>query len=230
MCIRDRDGSSSSGGAQAHTHDWGYYEDAAHPHRRYRRCTCGAKEYMGTNNQKVNCQQCYPLGSVSFKRSYDKFAKTATFYRNNVSNANTYSVTLYRDGSYYNSFQMNSTSYTVSNLGSGSYYATLTVINGNTGQTKTATTSSFKIVDSYPVTYNANGGTNTPSQQSKIKDEYLTITSSMPTRAHYIFKGWASSKTATEPQYKPGDYYTKNTTITLYAVWGIYNLLVFECF
>lgn len=213
------DGSSSSGGAQAHTHDWGYYEDAAHPHRRYRRCTCGAKEYMGTNNQKVNCQQCYPLGSVSFKRSYDKFAKTATFYRNNVSNANTYSVTLYRDGSYYNSFQMNSTSYTVSNLGSGSYYATLTVINGNTGQIKTATTSSFKIVDSYPVTYNANGGTNTPSQQSKIKDEYLTITSSMPTRAHYIFKGWASSKTATEPQYKPGDYYTKNTAITLYAVW-----------
>ena len=41
----------------------------------------------------------------------------------------------------------------------------------------------------------------------------------MPTRAHYIFKGWASSKTATEPQYKPGDYYTKNTAITLYAVW-----------
>lgn len=210
---------SPNGGSQEHTHSWSYYNESAHPHRQYRTCSCGVKEYTGSNRYTASCQQCCPLGYVSFTREYNKFAKTATFYRNNVNNADSYEVTLYRDGSYYDSFSMNNSSYTVSNLRSGTYYAALTVKNTSTGQTKSFTTTSFKIVDSYPVTYSANGGSNTPSQQTKIKDEYLTITSSIPVRAHYIFKGWASSKTATEPQYKPGEYYTKNTAITLYAVW-----------
>lgn len=214
------DGSGGSS-APVHTHNWGYGYDSSHPHRQYRTCSCGAKEYTGGTQRVGSCTSCYPLGYASLTREHDRIAKTATFYRNNVSNANSYEVILRKDGSYYDSFSMNSTSHTVSNLRAGTYTATLTVKNTNTGQTKTSTCSSFTIVDSYPVRYNANGGTlaKVPSQQLKIKDENLAITSSEPTREHYIFKGWASSKTATEPQYKSGEYYTKNTSITLYAVW-----------
>lgn len=212
-------GSGGSIAPSAHTHSWSYNNDSSHPHRQYRTCSCGAREYTGGTQHIAGCQQCYPLGSARLTRKHDRIAKTATFYRNNVSNANSYEVILRKDGSYYDSFSMNSTSRTVSNLRAGTYTATLTVRNTNTGQTKTSTCSSFTIVDSYPVRYNANDGTNAPQQHTKVKDESLAITSSKPTREHYIFKGWASSKTATEPQYKSGEYYTKNTSITLYAVW-----------
>lgn len=213
--------SGTGAGGSAHTHSWSTHTESGHPHRQYRTCSCGAKEYTGGTQRVGSCTSCYPLGYASLTREHDRIAKTATFYRNNVSNANSYEVILRKDGSYYDSFSMNSTSRTVSNLRAGTYTATLTVKNTNTGQTKTSTCSSFTIVDSYPVRYNANGGTlaNVPSQQLKIKDENLAITSSEPRKEHYVFKGWASSKTATEPQYKSGEYYTKNTSITLYAVW-----------
>lgn len=212
------DGSGNSS-APVHTHNWGYGYESSHPHRQYRTCSCGAKEYTGGTQCVGNCTSCYPLGYASLTREHDRIAKTATFYRNNVSNADSYEVILRKDGREYDRFLMNGTSRTVLNLEAGTYTATLTVKNTNTGQTKTSTCSSFTIVESYPVYYNANGGTNAPLQQTKVKDANLTITSSKPTREHYIFKGWASSKTATEPQYKSGEYYTKNTSITLYAVW-----------
>ncbi|MFR5620003.1 MAG: InlB B-repeat-containing protein [Clostridium sp.] len=40
-----------------------------------------------------------------------------------------------------------------------------------------------------------------------------------PTRTGYIFKGWSTSSTATKASYQPGDNYTSNSNVTLYAVW-----------
>ncbi|MGN0182563.1 MAG: InlB B-repeat-containing protein [Candidatus Ornithomonoglobus sp.] len=206
--------------AAIHVHNWqGMYENN-HPHTYYEQCSsCGEKAYPGGSRQVSGCPSCYPLGNVTLTREYNKTGRTAAFYRNNAANANAYSLAVYKDGSVYNTYNMSSQSLSLSNLPSGSYTASITVKNTNTGQSKSASCSEFKIVDSYPVSYNANGGSNAPSSQTKIQDTNLTLSSTVPTRAHYIFKGWASSKTATQAQYQPGSAYTKNTKITLYAVW-----------
>ena len=74
---------------------------------------------------------------------------------------------------------------------------------------------------SYKVTYNANGGSNAPSSQTKWYGEELKLSSTKPTRTGYIFKGWATSSTATSAKYPvDGSYtYTANESVTLYAVW-----------
>lgn len=74
---------------------------------------------------------------------------------------------------------------------------------------------------SYKVTYNANGGSNAPSSQTKWYGEELKLSSTKPTRTGYIFKGWATSSTATSANYPVGGSYTytANESVTLYAVW-----------
>ena len=74
---------------------------------------------------------------------------------------------------------------------------------------------------SYTVTYNANGGSNAPSSQTKWYGEELKLSSTKPTRTGYIFKGWATSSTATSAKYPVGGSYTytTNESVTLYAVW-----------
>jgi len=71
----------------------------------------------------------------------------------------------------------------------------------------------------YTVSYDANGGSGAPASQTKTKDVALTLSSTKPTRTGYKFLGWAASKTATSAQYQPGESYTANAAVTLYAVW-----------
>lgn len=83
-----------------------------------------------------------------------------------------------------------------------------------------------KIVtpDSFTVSFNANGGTNSPSNQTcTIADNHndcsITIPSTVPTRTGYTFLGWANSNTATTAQYQPNATITISTNKTIYAVW-----------
>lgn len=73
----------------------------------------------------------------------------------------------------------------------------------------------------YTVSYNANGGTGAPGNQTKTYGQTLTLSTTVPTRTNYNFKGWATSASATTPNYQPGGSYTTNAAITLYAVWEI---------
>ena len=74
-------------------------------------------------------------------------------------------------------------------------------------------------VNTYTVSYDANGGTGAPAAQSKTHGTALTLSSTKPTRTGYMFLGWAASKTATSAQYQPGGSYTAHAAVTLYAVW-----------
>ena len=76
-------------------------------------------------------------------------------------------------------------------------------------------------VKTYTVTYDANGGTGAPENQTKTYGETLTLSSTKPTRTGYSFVGWATSNTATTAEYQPGGSYTKNASVTLYAVWEV---------
>lgn len=81
----------------------------------------------------------------------------------------------------------------------------------------------------YSVKYNANGGSGTPSAQTKTYGVTLTLSNTIPTRSSvddngtlttYTFKGWTTSATSTSVAYKAGASYTANAAITLYAVWS----------
>lgn len=73
----------------------------------------------------------------------------------------------------------------------------------------------------YTVSYDANGGGNTPASQTKTEDVTLILTPTIPTRYGYTFKGWATSSSATSADYQAGGSYTANESVTLYAVWEI---------
>ena len=71
----------------------------------------------------------------------------------------------------------------------------------------------------YTVSYNANGGSGAPSNQTKQHDITLTLSSVKPTRDGYEFAGWGTSATDTGVKYPAGGQYTGNANITLYAIW-----------
>ena len=79
-------------------------------------------------------------------------------------------------------------------------------------------------VNTYKVTYNANGGSGEPAAQTKTYGQTLTLTTSKPTRTNYTFKGWATTATGAV-YYQSGGTYTKNAAITLYAVWELSYVL-----
>mgnify|MGYP003290059805 CR=1 FL=1 len=72
----------------------------------------------------------------------------------------------------------------------------------------------------YSVTYNANGGSGAPSTQQKVYGTNLTLSSTTPTRTGYNFVGWGESSTSTTATYQPGETYSQNAGITLYAIWS----------
>ena len=71
----------------------------------------------------------------------------------------------------------------------------------------------------YTVSYNANGGTGAPGNQTKTHGQSLTLSSVKPTKDGYTFQGWSTSSTGSV-QYYPGSTYTGNANLTLYAVWS----------
>lgn len=208
-----------------HTHSWSYGDESSHPHAQYKQCSCGAKEYTGSYGAPSTCTQCYPLGNVTLTRSVDKTKGTVEFYRNTPTNAHNYTLDLYYKAtendtySWKSTYDMATDSKTITGLSSGYYYGKLTVKNAFTGQTRTAQSSSFRIVDSYTIKYNANGGTNAPANDTKIEGVAKTLTTNIPTKAHYVFKGWARSKNATTAEYAAGGSYQRDANVTLYAVW-----------
>ena len=75
------------------------------------------------------------------------------------------------------------------------------------------------VLNSYTISYEANGGEGAPAAQTKYYGINLTLSKTVPVRDEYIFAGWSSSSVATVPAYAPGGIYTTNSDITLYAVW-----------
>ena len=72
----------------------------------------------------------------------------------------------------------------------------------------------------YTISYNGNGGS-ALGTQTKTQGSSIRLSTQVPTRTGYTFKGWATSSTAAVAQYQPGDTYTADADLTLYAVWKI---------
>ena len=78
----------------------------------------------------------------------------------------------------------------------------------------------FAKKDGFTITYNANGGSGAPGEQSTDElNGRITISSQIPHRDGYEFIGWATSPSASKPQYSPKDTVSSTRDLTLYAVW-----------
>lgn len=87
------------------------------------------------------------------------------------------------------------------------------------GSMYASTSYTIPVALMYTITYNANGGTGVPSEQTKTHDIDITLTTSKPTRTGYAFLGWHTSSSATSAAYSAGATYAENESVTLYAVW-----------
>lgn len=69
------------------------------------------------------------------------------------------------------------------------------------------------------VSYHGNGGSGIPSSMIKKEGVGLVLPDTIPERVGYRFLGWSENRLATDAEYLPGDYYTGDDHVTLYAVW-----------
>ena len=118
------------------------------------------------------------------------------------------------------------TNYIFKGWATSSSATTPTYTSGQTASLSAANITLYAVweqaLSTYTITYNANGGSGAPSALNALQNTNVTIdTATTPTRTNYIFKGWATSSSATAPLYKKGEVGVINVTsnITLYAVW-----------
>lgn len=72
----------------------------------------------------------------------------------------------------------------------------------------------------YTIRYNLNGASGTaPANQDKTHGLAVQLDTAKPTREGYTFLGWGTTANATAASYQPGDMYSVDQDITLYAVW-----------
>lgn len=73
------------------------------------------------------------------------------------------------------------------------------------------------------IRYDANGGTNAPSEQIKYYGYVLKLRNEIPTRAGYLFKGWSTVRNG-NVAYLTGGQYGLDVNTTLYAVWKMVDV------
>ena len=92
---------------------------------------------------------------------------------------------------------------------------------GTYSANQSATLSAAWSINTYTVSYNANGGTGAPSNQTKTYETNLTLSSTRPTRAGYTFSTWNTASNGSGTNFAPGATYQWNSPLTLYAQWTI---------
>lgn len=121
-----------------------------------------------------------------------------------------------------NQTKIYNTSHTISKGSSAKSYKIYAKLSGidYVGSTIYASkTYSVPALPKYTISYNANGGSGAPSNQTKTYGVSLTLSSTKPTRSGHSFLGWSASLSAATPTWRAGGSYTNDASDTLYAVW-----------
>jgi uncharacterized repeat protein (TIGR02543 family) len=76
-------------------------------------------------------------------------------------------------------------------------------------------------INTVTLTYDAQGGSGEPGDQSGDAASDVTVSSTVPTRAGYTFAGWDTAANSSGTDYAGGATYTlpNSGTTTLYAQW-----------
>jgi uncharacterized repeat protein (TIGR02543 family) len=76
-------------------------------------------------------------------------------------------------------------------------------------------------LNTYTISFDANGGEGAPEAVTKTHGVTLTLPDTIPTRTGYSFLGWSTDSAATTATYQAGGSFTTNAATTLYAVWRV---------
>ncbi len=106
-------------------------------------------------------------------------------------------------------------------------YDTYCINTGGNSSNKTLTLyAQWEPVYSHTLAYNANGGSNIPSNSTVTNSSStynMTVSNSIPTRIGYTFTGWNTNSNGTGTNYSAGNSVSvgANATVTLYAKWSV---------
>ncbi|MBQ0064678.1 MAG: InlB B-repeat-containing protein [Firmicutes bacterium] len=75
------------------------------------------------------------------------------------------------------------------------------------------------IIETYSIVYDGNGGYNIPVNQEKVYNQDIVLSSNIPERYLYTFVEWNEEMDGTGRSYHPGQAYTLNSSLYLYAIW-----------
>lgn len=76
-------------------------------------------------------------------------------------------------------------------------------------------------IDTYTITYDANGGTGAPSGGTKTYGVTYVLSTTQPTRTNYTFDGWNTKADGSGTNYAAGGNYTTNANQVFYAKWKL---------
>ena len=213
---------------ELHKHDFTgerVYE-SAHPHAIVQRCvdyeTCGGWEYTGEFYEVKTCEQCWyadiQIGASSLMIKMGESEMVSMSIDGCL--PDTAEINISYDADVIE-VSIEDQQITFTGIATGTTYFVVTIFSDNTkaqilGSANVMVTVAY---DRYTVSYDANGGSNAPDPQIKWHEMDLALSGTVPVRNEYRFLGWATNPDATTPEYQPGDIYSDNADITLYAVW-----------
>ena len=76
------------------------------------------------------------------------------------------------------------------------------------------------VINSYIISYVANGGTGVMKSQIKIQDFDIELLENAFENIGFTFNNWNTKADGTGTTYNPGDKYTENANVILYAMWN----------
>ena len=88
------------------------------------------------------------------------------------------------------------------------------------GKTLTGFVVEYEAEEKHTVTYDANGGVNTPNEQVAEQTGKLAVSETIPELQGAEFLGWAIKSNAKEADYHSGEKISVTEDMTLYAVWS----------
>ena len=118
-----------------------------------------------------------------------------------------------------NGFTRTNYNFTGWKIGGTNYSARATVKNLTSTNGGTVTATAQWTLKKYTISYNANGGSGAPGSQTKTHGTAITLRGTRPSRSGYTFVGWGTSSTTHTASYQPGNSYSGNSNVTLYAIW-----------
>lgn len=148
---------------------------------------------------------------------------TITFQMNTKNEHSKY-IGIHKNSTFYTGGYIDEDTYSYTFTEAGSYLVSFDALN-NYGYTRSNSVT-FDIYEPYKVQYIASDATNVPSQQIKKHNTEIYLVHEMPTKDGYIFKCWNTAADGGGVSYNPGDTYTENADLTLYAVWESATLLL----
>ena len=133
-------------------------------------------------------------------------------------NAESFQIRIWKDGILQKTQQLGTaTTYGLTGVALGDY--TVQVYAMNQAGASEAATVSFSVQNTYRVSFDLQGGSNGPEDQSQTKGQPVTLSETVPTLAGYTFLGWSDTAGSSAVAYSPGDSIVSDKDVTLYAVW-----------